>query len=184
MPPLKLDVGSIALSDRQGGFATGTSLLVGLNWATIYPKRVGIDVGVGYVGTFIADTAEPAGDAGPAVARGIAPTPIPASRLVSAHGGYLEVSMLAHEVPHLRTWVSGRAELLRSGGKGVLGMATRVSTELWSGISLGGRGGVGFGVFAIGAWAEVGVRELPGGGLARQVSGGISGRVPFFAVGR
>lgn len=175
LPPAKLDVGTIAVSDRHGDFAMGTSLLVGLNWATLYPKRTGFDIGIGYVGTFLPEPESRY------LARG--GDPVAPSQLASAHGGYLEVSLLANERKHMRTWISGRGELLESNGQGGLGMATRVSTELWGGILAGaGNGGI-VGVFAIGLWAELGVRELPNDGLARQLSMGISGRLPFVIVG-
>jgi len=177
LPPLKVDLGTIAMSDRQSERATGTALFIGINVATIYPKRIGFDVGIGYVGTFI--PAEETHTHWSAEAGATTPS----DRLVSSHGAYVDLSVLAHERPNLRTWVSGRTELLRSAGRSVMGIATRVSTELWSGIKVGGRGGLGVGVFALGLWAEMGVRQLAGGGLARQVSAGVSARVPLFLAG-
>lgn len=167
LPPLKIDLGSLAQRDGSGRTTTGTALLMGLHWATLNPKRSSIDFGVGYVGSFFPDSV------------GVHRLPQPTNALLSAHGGYFEFAMLAHERPHVRTWLSGRAELMQSGGVGILGMATRVSTELWSGL-LHGNGGSGIvGSAALGLWAEVGVRELPQRGYAPLLSVGISGRLPL-----
>ncbi len=177
LPPLKVDVGSMAMSDDRGVEATGSVVFVGLNLATIYHKRTSFDVGLGYVGAFPAQT-----DAH--VARVASGDSAMTESIPAFNGGYLELSVLAHELSHVRTWVSGRTELLRSQERTSLGVATRVSAELWSGIALRGRGGMGLGVFALGLWAEIGVRQSPLGGTVRQASVGLSGRMPLFLAGR
>src|SRR5687768_2142211 len=49
VPPTKLDFGYLTFraGDRVYG---GGQWMVGLNWATIYPRKTWLDIGAGYVG--------------------------------------------------------------------------------------------------------------------------------------
>jgi hypothetical protein len=175
-PPIAIDFGSSVLSAKEGTVRTGTVLTAGLKWATIYPKRTSFDVGIGYVGTMIR-TEDAKAPHRPSNARATRNT------LSSMHGGFLEFSGLAAERSHARAWVSGRAELMRSNGEAVLGIATRLSAEVWTGLSHSSRGGAAYGVAALGVWTELGVRRLPSLGLVQQLSVGLSVRLPAVVSG-
>lgn len=174
-PPIAVDFGSSVLSAKEGTVRTGTVLTVGLKWATIYPKRTSFDVGIGYVGTMIRTDDAPAHRSSKA--------PAPRNTLSSMHGGFLEFSGLAAERSHARAWVSGRAELMRSNDEAVLGIATRLSAEVWTGLSHSSHSGGVYGVGALGVWTELGVRRLPSLGLVQQVSVGLSVRLPVVVSG-
>ena len=176
-PPIAVDFGSSVLSAKEGTVRTrtGTVLTVGLKWATIYPKRTSFDVGIGYVGTVIRTDDAPAHHSSKA--------PAARNTLSSMHGGFLEFSGLAAERSHVRAWVSGRAELLRSNDEAVLGIATRLSAEVWTGLSHSSHSGGVYGVGALGVWTELGVRRMPSLGLVQQVSVGLSVRLPVVASG-
>ncbi len=176
LPPVAVDVGSTVLSIGKGTVRTGGVLTAGVKWATIYPKRTSFDVGVGYVGTFVHQS-----ESGPKHTQA-RQAPGTEGSLTNMHGGFLEFAGLAKERSHARAWVSTRAELLRSGGENAIGFATRVSAELWTGLTHTSRGGAIYGVGALGLWTEMGLRRLPSHGLVRQVSVGLSVRLPVVVA--
>ena len=173
-PPAKVDVGYLTFATGDGIYSGG-QVLVGLNWATIYPRRTWFDIGLGYVGAWMDDPfprlqPSPKVDAGP-----------PTMRL---HGGYLELAGRVASGKWWRTWLSGRGELSSFDGAPSLGAAARVSTELWGGVLEGGRNGVLVGVFAFGVWVEASARELGKRDvMVTAASAGLSVRVPLLAIG-
>ena len=176
VPPLAVDFGSSVLSAKEAGVRTGTVLTVGLKWATIYPKRTSFDLGIGYVGTMIRTDGAP-------TAHRSSKARAAQNRLSSMHGGFLEFSGLATDRSHARAWVSGRAELMKSNDEAVLGIATRLSAEVWTGLSHSSLGGGVYGVGALGVWTELGVRRLPSLGLVQHLSVGLSVRLPVVVSG-
>lgn len=175
-PPLSIDVGSSVLSSEDGEVRTSPVVLVGLKWATIYPKRTALDLGIGYVGAMMGPDDEPSARRVHSKRKNGSAN----SSLSSMHGVFLEVAGLAGERNHARAWVAGRAELLRSNGENVLGFATRISAEVWTGLSDTQGHGTAYGVAALGLWTELGVRRVPSLGLVQQVSVGLSFRIPLI----
>ena len=173
LPPVKMDLGRVT-SVEHGAARAGDQLMVGLNWATIYPHPTRFDVGVGFMNVWL----DP-----PTLAAGLARTTAPEPGMQSAAtGGYVEVSELVAGGHHWRTWASERAELLSmDGGRGV-GGAVRVTTEVWAGVMVGGNGGGILGVASLGLWAEAGARGLPDGSRADVVATGLSLRLPMVVA--
>jgi hypothetical protein len=177
VPPVKVDYGALAFSTEQGTHA-GSQWLVGLNLATIYPKRIRFDIGVGYVGARFDN---------PFPATAMTPnrvTIVDGDPTLSLHGGYLELSHRLFGDGPWRTWLSGRGELASVSGAASLGAAARISTELWTGVKEAGRNGGIIGVFALGVWAEASARELGDRAVVGAASAGMSVRIPLMAVGR
>jgi len=176
LPPVKMDFGRVT-SVEHGAARAGDQLMVGLNWATIYPHETRFDVGIGFMNVWL--------DA-PTLATGLArsTTTAPDPGMQSAAtGGYLEVSELVAGGRHWRTWASQRAELLSmDGGRGV-GGAVRVTTEVWAGVLAGGNGAGIIGVASLGLWAEAGARGLPDGSRADVIATGLTLRLPLVVAG-
>ena len=176
VPPVKFDYGAVTFATPNGTHV-GAQWLVGLNLATIYPKRIRFDIGIGYVGARFDD---PFPDP-PVTPNKV--TIIDGDRTMSMHGGYLELSHRLFGEGHWRTWLSGRGELASVGGAASLGAAARISTELWTGVKENGRSGGVIGVFALGVWAEASARELGDRAIVGGASAGMSVRIPLIAVG-
>ncbi len=172
-PPISVDMGSAVLVPSVGEAQSAKVVTAALKWATIYPGRTSIDIGIGYIGTVldVDDTA-----AEPKIVKSQR-TKKPS--LSSMHGGFLEIASVLAEQEYARAWVGGRAELLNSNGEKVVGLATRISGELWVGVDDGSCSGTVLGVAAIGVWTEVGARWVPSLGLVRQLSIGLSLRLPM-----
>src|SRR5262249_27251903 len=96
-----------------------------------------------------------------------------------AYGGaYLEVGHTLSHGDWWRTWASGRGEYLASSAFGVdhkgFGAAGRLSAELFaSGVGIEPRG-LFLGTYAIGVYAEAGVRDVGPGVDAFQVTAGLT----------
>ncbi len=175
-PPVSIDMGSAVLIPSVGEAQSGKVFTAALKWATIYPARTSIDIGVGYIGTVLEVDEQPVESTILKSGRTRKPS------LSSMHGGFLEISSLLAQRDNTRAWVGGRAELLNSNGEKVVGLATRISGELWVGMADGGGGGAVFGVGAIGVWTEIGARWVPSFGLVRQLSIGLSVRLPMVVA--
>jgi hypothetical protein len=182
IPPAKVDIGYLTIGTDKG-VSTGKQMLVGMNWATIYPKRTRFDVGVGYVGAAFQDPfphePTPTRDGKPGI--NVAPAE---PRSIILHGGYLELSARIASGSHWRTFVSGRGELSSVDGASSLGTAARISTELWGGVMAGGRNALAVGVLALGVWVEASTRELGDRGVVTAASAGMSVRLPLLFVGK
>ena len=186
VPPAKVDVGYLTFGTDKG-VATGKQWLVGMNWATIYPKRTRFDVGLGYVGAVFENPSAPRIEGvvpvreTPVRERTIRPTaPDPT---IDLHGGYLELSARVASGSHWRTFVSGRGELSSVDGASSLGSAARISTEVWGGVMSGGKNALAVGVFALGFWVEASTRELGDRAIVTAASAGMSVRIPLLFVG-
>ncbi|MBK9036700.1 MAG: hypothetical protein IPL61_36525 [Myxococcales bacterium] len=170
LPPLELELGQASIATPQGEVAA-TEVLVGLSFASLYPRPTPIDVSVGWVGTFVP-----------------APATAEAARMTSTappadtSGGFLALEARAAEGAHWRAWIGGRAELLSTEDTRALGAFGRVSVELWRPVVATGNGGGIVGTLAIAAWAEIGMRERVGGGLGSVVAGGLGVRLPLVAA--
>lgn len=176
IPPAKVDYGFLTFSTDQG-VHTGGQWMIGLNLATIYPKRIKFDIGVGYVGARF-DNPYPS----PPIVKNRV-TVLPDDAMMTLHGGYLELSHRLAGQRHWRTWLSGRGELSSVGGASSLGAAARISAEVWQGVMAGGNKGLLVGVLALGLWAEASARELGDRAVVGAASAGFSVRIPFLAVG-
>jgi hypothetical protein len=100
----------------------------------------------------------------------------------SSNGWYIEASALLAGGEHWRAWFSPRGEMFPGGDRTEYGAMLRVSGELWTGGIYGDRGLGVCGVLALGAWAEAGVRQEPGGVTARVAATGVSLRVPLIVA--
>ncbi len=175
VPPMRIDVGAES-SSVHGTSRGGGELMIGLDAATLYPKPLPIDLGVGFIdvssddpgtGPMLLDASSGSRPPGPR-----APEPL--------LGWYAELSGRISGGDHWRTWVSGRGERFHAGDRTELGGVVRVSAELWAGVALADGRGVIFGVVALGAWAEAGMRGQPDGSVARVAATGLSVRVPLI----
>jgi hypothetical protein len=168
MPPFELDLG-LTWSESGARSASGSVLLVGLSRATLDPRPIAFDVGVGYVRWFAgADTSA-------IVARSTS-----SPSITDAHGGYLDLAARVHESRHVRSWLAVRGELLDADGA-AFGVAARVATELWTGANKRDGGLVALGSLAIGLYAEAGLRD--GRDDVKTFTLGITVRSPFVLVG-
>lgn len=174
LPPIELELGESAIATPEGD-VRATEILVGLSFASIYPRATRWDVSLGWMGAFVDDD-EPAPAA--RIVDEVRPT------LTDAHGAFVAVDVRAARGRHWRAWLGGRAELLDAGDTGVLGAVGRGSIELWRPVTAATQGGVVMGTVALTAWMELGARERPDRGLGRVVSAGLGLRMPLVAVGR
>lgn len=170
LPPLEIELGGVVLGDHGGGETAATQLLVGISWASLYPKPTPVDVSLGVITTY---TPAPTS---PTVAR---TTMEPARPSADAVGGFLDLALKIDSRPHLRTWLGGRGELMGNDGVGVLGAAMRMSVELWAPAVLTGNGGGIMGTVALSAWAELGVRERSDRSVSSFAGAGLGVRLPM-----
>lgn len=167
-PPLEVELGRSAIATRGGPDVGATELLVGMSFASLYPKPTPVDVSLGWVASFVPAIDEPV--VGPSM-----------DRPANAGGAFVAVDWRAVEGKHWRGWLGGRGELMATEDVGVLGGFGRASIELWHPVMAGGGGGGIMGAVALSAWMEVGVRERPDRSLARVASAGIGLRLPLVA---
>jgi hypothetical protein len=181
-PPAKMDFGYLTFATEDGTYA-GMQWLVGLNWATIYPRKTRFDIGIGYVGAAVQDPFAGERPQPTHPVKGVTVLPEERAPLLM-HGGYLEMSTRIAAGSHWRTWFSARGELLSVDGKGSLGAAARVSTELWHGWLESDRGGILCGVLSLGLWVEGSARELGDRAVVAAASAGMSLRIPLLVIGK
>jgi hypothetical protein len=168
MMPLKIDIGATG-SNTTRGFAPGIAAAVGIHWASLSPEPTDTDVGIGVFGALLAAPSDPMA--------------MNDQNGVAYGGAYLE---LGHTLSHgtwWRTWASGRGEYLASSAFGEdhkgFGVAGRLSAELFaSGVGIEPRG-VFLGTYAIGLYAEAGVRDIGPGVSAFQATAGLTFRTPL-----
>jgi hypothetical protein len=168
MMPLKVDIGA-AFADTSRGTAQGLSAAVGIHWASLSPRPTNTDVGIGVFGALLAAPEDT--------------TLMNDVNGVAYGGAYLEVGHTLSQGSFWRTWASGRGEYLASTAFGEdhngLGAAGRLSAELYvSGVGLEPRG-VFLGTYAIGAYAELGVRDVASDLGSLHASVGLTFRTPL-----
>jgi hypothetical protein len=172
MMPLEIDLGAAgAQTDR--GFAPGMEASVGIHWASLSPRPTDLDIGVGVFGAILgAPTANSASGA-----------MTDSNNSVAYGGAYLQVGHTLAKGDWWRTWLSGRGEYLASEAFGKdqtgFGVSARLSAELFaSGVGIEPRG-VFLGTYALGVYAEVGMRDVAPGMSAVQATTGITIRTPL-----
>lgn len=168
MMPLRFDIGMQG-ANTSAGYLPGVELRLGVHWASLSPKPTNFDLGLGVFGAALV---------GPKNA-----TMDTSDDSVVYGGAYLEVGETLSHGNNWRTWASGRVEYLGSDAFGKsqagLGAAGRLSAELYaSGVGIE-PGGLFLGTYAIGVYAEAGVRDLGADVSALQVSGGLTFRTPL-----
>lgn len=168
MLPLKLDVGAIALGTSRG-LAPGAGVAFGIHWASLSPQPTDIDVGVG---VFAATATAPTDT-----------TMMNDNNDVDAIGAYLELGHTLSRGSFWRTWATGRGEYLGSSAFGNdhfgFGATGRLSAELY----VGGGGfdprGLFLGSYAIGVYAEAGLRDTASGMSNLHAGMGLTLRTPL-----
>jgi hypothetical protein len=177
VPPAKVDFGYLTFKAGDHVYGGG-QWMIGLNWATIYPKKTWLDVGIGYVGAAFADPLEE-----PRIVTPKGTLIREPDGVIHLNGGYLELSARVAQGSHWRTWFSTRGEISSVNGIASLGGAVRVSTEVWGGVLEGGNHSIACGVFALGMWVEASTRELGDRALVTAASAGMSVRIPLLVIG-
>jgi hypothetical protein len=172
LPPLELEVGRASIDTPEGGGVLATQMMVGISWASVYPKRTAVDFSIGWMGSFVEDA-----DPSMSIERRIE-----VENVDDASGVFMDFGWRAAQGTHWRAWIGGRGELLYTDETGVLGAFGRVSTELWAPVAISGSGGGMIGTFAISAWAEVGARERPDRSVGQVVAVGVGIRLPLVGV--
>jgi hypothetical protein len=168
MMPLRFDLGMTG-SGTSHGYLGGVEARLGIHWASLSPKPTNFDIGLGVFGAVLAG---PTDDTMP-----------DANNDVIYGGAYLEVGQTLSHGSWWRTWASGRAEYLGVNafdetGTG-FGAAGRLTAEIYaSGVGVS-PSGIFLGTYAIGVYAEAGVRGLGPSVDALQVSGGLTFRTPL-----
>lgn len=173
IPPMEVELGHAVTGARGGRQVEATQLLVGLSWASLYPKPTPVDVSVGVISMFRSS------DETTATARVVG-----AEEDESAVGGYIDVAVRGAAGKYWRTWIGARGELIDHGRVSRVGGAARASIEVWAGTAAGGHDALILGTVALSAWAETGLREQPFGGSASFVAAGLGMRLPLIVAGR
>lgn len=176
MMPLKIDLGA-AGANTSRGFATGVGGAVGIHWASLSPRPTNTDVGIGLFGAILGAPKDPTGGGGAMSTR--------EDNGVAYGGAYLEVAQTLSSGGFWRTWASGRGEYLGSSafdmdtGHVGFGASGRLAAELYvSGVGVEPRG-VFLGTYAIGVYAEAGLRDVASDIGAVHFSGGLTFRTPL-----
>jgi hypothetical protein len=167
MMPLRIDVGATGASTTHG-YLPGLELRAGIHWASLSPEPTNFDVGLGVFGAALKG---PEGDMSTN------------NDGVLYGGAYLEIGETLSHGDWWRTWASGRAEYLATDAFGQqssgIGVAGRLTAELYtSGVGVE-PSGVFLGTYAIGAYAEVAARGLGDQVGEMQISGGLTFRTPL-----
>lgn len=168
MLPLTMDLGYVG-TDTMMGYAQGIGGSLGIHWSSLSPKPVDTDVGVGVFGSLLA-AQEPAGTTGMDTG-------------VAYGGAYLQVGHTLARNNFARTWLSARGEYLEStafGGPNHVGVgaSVRLTGELYaSGVGIA-PGQLFLGTYAVGLYAEAGVRDMVDGVSDFQVTAGMTIRTP------
>jgi hypothetical protein len=170
MLPLTFDIGYVG-TDTMLGYANGIGGSLGIHWSSLAPHPVSTDVGVGVFGALLSAPVASA-DAMTGGATGL-----------EYGGAYLQVGHTLTESRFARTWLSARAEYLESSAFNGpnhtgIGGSVRLTGELYtSGVGIA-PGQVFLGTYAIGLYAEAGVRQMVDGVSDFQTSVGITVRTP------
>jgi hypothetical protein len=168
MMPLKIDIGATGLSTDRG-FAPGIAGSIGIHWASLSPTPTDTDVGIGVFGALLGAPMDP--------------NATTTDNGIAYGGAYLEIGHTLSRGDYARTWASGRAEYLGSSVFGTehtgFGVSGRLSAELYtSGVGIE-PGGLFLGTYAIGVYAEAGVRDLAPGVNDVAVTAGLTFRTPL-----
>ena len=168
MLPLKIDLGA-AGAETVHGYAPGIGMAIGVHWASLSPTPTDGDIGIGVFGAALA---APRGATAMSDANG-----------VGYAGAYLELAHTLSRGDWWRTWASGRGEYLASSAfdhdRTGFGASGRLSAELYvSGVGVEPRG-VFLGTYAIGVYAEAGVRDVGPDVSKFHVGGGLTFRTPL-----
>lgn len=170
MMPLKIDIGA-AGANTSRGFAAGVGGAIGIHWASLSPTPTDTDVGIGLFGAILGAPNDPTG--------------MSENNGVAYGGAYLEAAHTLSRGNFWRTWASARGEYLGSTafdmdqGHVGFGASGRLAAELYvSGVGIEPRG-VFLGTYAIGVYAEAGVRDVASDIGALHVSGGLTFRTPL-----
>jgi len=171
MLPLRIDIGAQGASTTRG-YLPGLELRAGIHWASLSPEPTNFDVGVGVFGAALK---------GPERM-----DPGSSNNDVVYGGAYLEVGETLSHGDFWRTWASGRGEYVATNAFGKestgLGVAGRLSAELYtSGVGVEPRG-VFLGTYAIGVYVEAAARGLGDQVGELQVSGGLTFRTPLVLM--
>jgi len=175
VPPMRVDMGA-AFSESEHDL--GGQVVAGIHWASLYPKKTYLDVGLGFVSTSFGGPEDP-------------PTMHASSRPrvrdpLSIFAGYVEVATRPSGNGWWRTWVGTRVEAgqgSRDGDdQGMIGVAVRASAELWIGGASSGSGSGMMGVGAIGLYGEMSARRFVDDSDDLGASVGLSFRVPLIAA--
>jgi hypothetical protein len=188
VPPIRVDVGPRSLAQPTAGAASAGQIALGLSWASLWPRATPVDVGIGVLSVSIDESTDHrdrgmsgVADAAEVRARSAAP-----AVATACYGSYLELSGRVVEGRHWRAWLGGRGELLRARLPGTdpggLGVAARLSIEIYAGGAGGDHGMAVSGTVAGGLYVEAGYRDLPGPLGGAGVSAGFSVRVPFILI--
>lgn len=177
VPPMRVDLGA-AFSETEHD--VGGQVVAGIHWASLYPKKTYLDVGIGIVSASFGGPEDP-----PAPTPNARPAPV--RDPLSIIAGYVEVATRPSGNGWWRTWVGTRVEAGQAAkdgdAQGMVGVAVRGSAELWIGGASSGGGGGMIGVAALGVYAELSGRRLSDddrNDLGASV--GVSFRVPLIAA--
>lgn len=168
MLPLKIDLGAAA-THTSFGMAPGIAGAIGVHWASLSPRPTDTDVGIGVFGAALGAPQDPQ---------------MTTSNTSVLYGGaYLELAHTLSKGNWWRTWASGRGEYVASSVFGTehtgFGASARLSAELYaSGVGIEPRG-VFLGTYAVGLYAEAGLRDLAPGVSAFQATAGLTFRTPL-----
>ena len=177
----------MAVTD-QGALAQGLRVSTGVHWASgTRSRKVPFDVGTGVV----YERAAAAADTKPVVDKSAVSQAAPRER---RFGGYIEAASRLSASGTARSWLGGRAELLRNsaGGDPIMNLTARLSWEVYGGgVSAGAEGAsngfiayVAGGTVGVGSYVEAGLQSALGGDKEFLVTAGLSLRLPaILAVG-
>jgi hypothetical protein len=181
LPPTRTDVGTMVVHD--GAMHNGTRVSSGMHWASgTRSRNVPFDIGAGAV---YEHRAAAANEVPKSVGQ-------PASAAEHTVGGYIEAASRLSASGVTRSWIGGRAELLRHTGSGesTASLSARLSWEVYGGGTSAGAdgGGSGFaaylagGTIGIGPYLETGVRRASVGHTEMLVTAGLSVRLPAIVA--
>ncbi len=178
IPPMEIELGQAVTASTSGRQIESTQLLIGVSWASLWPKDTPVDVSVGVICNM---TPVPRGRAKLGTE---GPRPL-AGDVDSDAGPFVDVAVRTARGGAWRSWLGARGELIDQGDVSALGVAARASVEIWVPVKAADSGGNStaaiFGTFALSAWAEAGLREQPHG-AASFVAAGLGARIPFLIV--
>jgi hypothetical protein len=178
IPPMEIELGQVVTASASGRQIESTQLLIGVSWASLWPKDTPVDFSVGVICN-------------------MTPVPLARDKLSSGMTGpqpgdvdtdagpFVDLAVRTARGGAWRSWLGARGELIDQGDVSALGVAARASVEIWVPVKAADGGGNAMaaivGTFALSAWAEAGLREQPHG-AASFVAAGLGARIPFLIV--
>jgi hypothetical protein len=171
MLPMRLEVGNLS-GPTDRGYLGGSSLRLGLHWASLSPRSVTYDVGVGLQLGWLLGPAEQAMS--------------PDTKNVSMLGLYVEGAKVLHKGRFWRTWAGARGEYFARDAFGEdatgYGLSGRVSAELFADDSNSRPHGLFLGSYGFGMYLEANVRQLGDEVSPVQVGIGFTFRTPMVVL--